>query len=329
MKRMEIEPAIMVSGDNSLGQLWCKKETQVAAKFTNANDFNYESRISLITMVSAYNQSIAFCISNTLIVFRDENGKISEFSTGIVKKIACLEKTVIALLTDGRIQDCVAGQFYPEKDYEDICAVVNVIPTIYASRANGEVVVLEDVNKKQKQITIYKGKIRSIGATDEEVFIVNEKGQLEVAQKSQVKQIKTPVELISVSASETEAVFIDVNGGLWNYNCEALVQVFGLPPVVYASVGVQHFAAISFDGGLYTWGFNPSGQLGIGSDKPSIDPIRVLENIRLVCCGTHHTFAVRGDKPELPEMLNKIVLSKFAPAINCTKSSVSRAELLC
>ena len=324
MKKGEIESIIMVSGDNSLGQLWCKKETQVAAKFTKANDFPYESKISHITKISAYNQSIAFCFDDSHIVFRNDEGNITDYNLNLIKQICCLEKTVLALLKDGRIYDCASDKYYPNNDYIDM----NASKTFRAAvRSNGDVIILN--LEKSEQKVLFKKSGAKVGCTEDQIFIIDNKGQLKVSFEDKIIDIQTPVKLISVATSETEAVFIDTNGGLWHYQYEALMQVYGLPPVVYASVGIQHYAAISFDGSLYTWGFNPSGQLGIGSDKSSLDPSKVLENIKLVCCGTHHTLAIKGEKPDIPSQFNKSVISHFAHQTNSVRSNISRAEILC
>jgi alpha-tubulin suppressor-like RCC1 family protein len=71
--------------------------------------------------------------------------------------------------------------------------------------------------------------------------------------------------------------------------------------VVAISVGIQHCAAIGGDGRLFGWGFNPSGQLGIGNDRNAIYPICVLENVCQVVCGVHNTWAIASCMiPSLP-----------------------------
>ena len=324
MNKAEIEPTLMVCGDNSLGQLWCRAETEVATKFTEANSFPYQSKISRITQVSAYNQSIAFCFDDSQILFRNELKQNMEYSVQFVKKVCCLDKNVLVLLNNGRIYDCVTGETSDDSDFTDLSASKTYIAAV---KSNGSVVLL--TSPKSKQTTLVKSGCVKVGCTESEVFMINDNGKLKVSADNQILNIPTNDQLLSVSTSETEALFIDVNGVLWRYNYQALTQVYGLPPVIYAAVGVQHYAAISFDGSLYTWGFNPSGQLGIGSDRPSLDPIKVLENVRMVCCGTHHTLAIRGKNPDMPQHFNKEILTKFASAVSYPRFNISRAEFLC
>eukprot|EP00850_Spirogloea_muscicola_P021030 SM000234S07890 [mRNA] locus=s234:44549:48375:- [translate_table: standard] len=66
--------------------------------------------------------------------------------------------------------------------------------------------------------------------------------------------------------------------------------------LVDISCGLQHTAAVTTDGALFTWGSNEYGQLGDGSEDDSRDPKRVLgldnEFVLMVACGAHCTAAV-------------------------------------
>ncbi|XP_039879857.1 probable E3 ubiquitin-protein ligase HERC3 isoform X2 [Simochromis diagramma] len=65
--------------------------------------------------------------------------------------------------------------------------------------------------------------------------------------------------------------------------------------VVYISCGDEHTAALTKDGGLFTFGDGSWGQLGHGSTNSELLPRRVLElmgtEVSQITCGRHHTLA--------------------------------------
>ncbi|XP_076003795.1 putative E3 ubiquitin-protein ligase HERC3 isoform X2 [Genypterus blacodes] len=65
--------------------------------------------------------------------------------------------------------------------------------------------------------------------------------------------------------------------------------------VVYISCGDEHTAALTKDGGLFTFGDGSWGQLGHGSTNNELLPRRVLElmgtEVSQIACGRHHTLA--------------------------------------
>uniref|UniRef100_A0AAV2LLI6 HECT domain-containing protein n=1 Tax=Knipowitschia caucasica TaxID=637954 RepID=A0AAV2LLI6_KNICA len=65
--------------------------------------------------------------------------------------------------------------------------------------------------------------------------------------------------------------------------------------VVYISCGEEHTAALTKDGGLFTFGDGALGQLGHGSTNNELLPRRVLElmgtEVSQIACGRHHTLA--------------------------------------
>jgi hypothetical protein len=309
----------MVSGDNTDGQLWCSNEVEVSTKFIEATNFPFKDKISQISHVSAYNQSVAFALSDTQIAFRDSEKNITVFQTGIIKQICCAEKTVYVLCYDKRIYDCATKTYFEGTGYTQISNSDNFFCAI---KSDGSAVIFEDGKPK----TILESGVRIIGCTNEDIFLVTGRGVKRYSE-GELHDVSSTKIMLSMSTSVTEAAFIDSNGGLWVYDSDALIQVFGLPPIVYCSVGIQHFAAISFDGMLFTWGFNPSGQLGIGSDRPTNDPINVLKDTRLVACGTHSTIAITGGKPEILQGINQKNLKKRAPSLSVIRSNSLRAEI--
>ncbi|XP_035515655.1 probable E3 ubiquitin-protein ligase HERC3 [Morone saxatilis] len=65
--------------------------------------------------------------------------------------------------------------------------------------------------------------------------------------------------------------------------------------VVHISCGDEHTAALTKDGGLFTFGDGSWGQLGHGSNNNELLPRRVLElmgtEVSQITCGRHHTLA--------------------------------------
>ncbi|KAJ8388267.1 hypothetical protein AAFF_G00135280 [Aldrovandia affinis] len=65
--------------------------------------------------------------------------------------------------------------------------------------------------------------------------------------------------------------------------------------VVYISCGEEHTAALTKDGGLFTFGDGTQGQLGHDSTNKEVLPRRVLElmgsEVSQIGCGRHHTLA--------------------------------------
>ena len=312
----------MVCGDNSNGQLWCKNDIQATSTFIEANDFPYRQQIPLISQISAYDQSIAFLLSDQKVAFRDSNGNIQTFQTGIIHQIQCTENTVLILGFDKRIYDCVAHKYFEGGNYSQLAKSDTFLCSIDLTTKN--VVLFSETGQRKSTIDV---DAKLIACTNENIFIVTENG-VKRYDGNEIFDVKSDSQIIFVAASQNEAAFIDVNGCVWVYDSDSLLQVFGLPPIVYLSVGIQHFAAISFDGDLFTWGFNPSGQLGIGSDRPTNDPIFVLSNSRIVACGTHHTVVITGGKPIIPETMNKSCLKKYAPSHTVKKMNSCITEIL-
>ena len=78
--------------------------------------------------------------------------------------------------------------------------------------------------------------------------------------------------------------------------------------MVAISVGNENNLAITADGGLWSWGINWNGQLGIGvfqqpshyglpptPDSFRASPVRILEDVSAVSAGSGHSVAIRTD----------------------------------
>ncbi len=62
----------------------------------------------------------------------------------------------------------------------------------------------------------------------------------------------------------------------------------------YSSISAEsaHTAAIDANGSLWTWGAGDSGQLGNGTTEDSAVPVKVMDNVVCVSCGTDFTAAI-------------------------------------
>jgi hypothetical protein len=137
----------------------------------------------------------------------------------------------------------------------------------------------------------------AVGCTSAAVFAATATGLVEYTPER--RATLRAARIIAVECSEDDAYFIDDAAVLWRLFEGTLVRVEGLPPVVAVSAGIQHMAAIGADGKLFIWGFNPSGQLGIGSDRAVGGPVAVLDNALIAVCGSQNTWALLGPGPPL------------------------------
>jgi hypothetical protein len=81
-------------------------------------------------------------------------------------------------------------------------------------------------------------------------------------------------------------IFVTGDGSAWTSGPlpKTLNRALGPQNVVAVTVGQGHFAALSAEGTVWTWGTNGSGQLGDGTfdakDEPGlIDGLRLVENV--------------------------------------------------
>lgn len=64
------------------------------------------------------------------------------------------------------------------------------------------------------------------------------------------------------------------------------------------SLGRQFSIAVTFDGSLYTWGRNDSGQLGngkSGEDEFEAEPVKIMDNVQYACTFNSHSAAITED----------------------------------
>lgn len=130
-------------------------------------------------------------------------------------------------------------------------------------------------------------------------------------------------DVVAFSGTRVNAAVLKKDGSLWMWGRNAwgqlgfdggnatdgsetyqTVPVKVMDNVAAVSSGAYHTAAIKTDGTLWTWGCNHYGALGNGegaevySGKPRLSqstPVKVLDDVVAVSCGSSHTAAIRSD----------------------------------
>ena len=127
-------------------------------------------------------------------------------------------------------------------------------------------------------------------------------------------KIEALADVVDVSAGETHAMALDTAGALyvwgsnqhgrlglgaieeWGAERTTPTVVSSLPACARISAGNRHSACVSRNGGLYTWGCNADGRLGVGTTLDACTPQRVVlpgkPTVAVVACGVAHTLAL-------------------------------------
>lgn len=136
----------------------------------------------------------------------------------------------------------------------------------------------------------------------------------------QTVPVKVLDDVVSVSCGAYYTAAIKADGTLWMWGENDMgqlgdgttsgqsVPVQVLDQVVAISCGYSHTAAIRSDGSLWMWGHNLYGQLGTngatnafapgwgGNQLPvQTVPVKIMDNVAAVSCGSFHTVAVKTD----------------------------------
>lgn len=122
--------------------------------------------------------------------------------------------------------------------------------------------------------------------------------------------------VVDVAASGSSCAVVNETGDVfvWGYGIlgfgpavESQLQPKQIPPTIFGrnafnpncrvislSCGLTHFAAITSDFDLYTWGRNKFGCLGLGHEKDQYFPFKasVGAKVEKVVCGVDHTIAL-------------------------------------
>ena len=294
--------------------------------FVRCDSFPFDT--TDISYISAWNESIAFLSHKSKIYFKKENEELKEYNVNsVIQTIYTLEDCVIALLQDGSLIEIPSMKKLQVENCRSFCCSMNYI--CYIDSNNEAKVIKGDKFSEPETIS---NNASVIGCTNDIIFIFDSESKklIKIEEDNTFQLQAPPKNIASISCSEDDALFIDVEGNLYRYNYFSISQVFGLPQIVYASLGPQHYAAISSDGRLFTWGFNPSGQLGIGNDRPTSEPYFAIDHATLVSCGTHWTIVVRSQNtlPKIPELIEKNKIKIISTELPQSQRRITRAELL-
>ena len=319
-------PGIYAAGDNSFHQLWNNKFI-LSPHFVRCEDF--PCKLSSIQEISLWNQSIAILRKDGSIIFKEEDKDIIESNAGSVKSICCLDNCAIALLNNEKLIEVPSMKKLKPKSVKKLSCSPNIIA--FVNKKDHGFIIKGDRFSDPVKVANH---VTAIGCTCETVFIAQNSRLFKIENDDlALVEIQIPrhnANIISISCSEDDALFIDDIGNLYRYDFTSISQIFGLPQIAFASIGPQHSAAISFDGALFTWGFNPSGQLGIGTDRSTKEPNHVFDNVAYVGCGTQHTIVMHLEncQPEIPQLMNKVQFKKPVMLLPNQSTRISRAELL-
>jgi len=145
------------------------------------------------------------------------------------------------------------------------------------------------------------------------------------SKRDSVTPVKVMDSVAAVSCGSYHVAALKTDGSLWMWgvnDCGQLgndggsnattsmghpcqtVPVKVMDGVAAVSCGGDHTAAIKTDGSLWTWGKNEYGGLGNGGGSNATDkygvpyqtvPVKVMDNVAAVSCGSRHTAAVKTD----------------------------------
>ncbi|XP_066534384.1 E3 ubiquitin-protein ligase HERC2-like [Hoplias malabaricus] len=119
-------------------------------------------------------------------------------------------------------------------------------------------------------------------------------------RSSRPKNVELKDKIRLMSCGESQAVLLTYGGKTLRIDklnsCSPIKELSGMD-VIQVACGDQHCMALTYDGQLFTWGQNSSGQLGLGRNDPSSSsprPLRSLCGIPLaqISAGGDHSFAL-------------------------------------
>ena len=123
--------------------------------------------------------------------------------------------------------------------------------------------------------------------------------------------IQMDTNVVKVGAGDGYFIYLKKDGSLWGVGysggrvlLNSSESIYGTKPIKIMT-GIKDFstysrntAVINTKNELYMFGDNTNGQLGIGNTKDCYDltlPVKVLDNVRSVSCGTDYVLAVKYD----------------------------------
>ena len=310
---------VFAAGDNNEGQLWSTR-FQLSPNFVPCDKFPCEA--GEISAISGWGNSLAVLVGKDKVVLRSD-GEINTLDVEKIKDIACTGESVVGLRKGGEVVDLLTNETYGEKGYTSIAASSCIVCGIdKKSRA---------VRWQDGERSVLVDDAIAVGCTDSVVYVSTEEGVWAFEGEDET-EMPCKDKIVMIRGSDETVLFLGETGAVYTCEFGGLSRVFGIPTMVSIAAGPQHFAAISEDGNLFTWGFNPSGQLGFGTDRPTTQPTQVLDHVTMVVCGTHHTLAVRnvGASPKPPPEFDMSVIKARVESSGNLKNTrpLTRAERL-
>ncbi len=123
--------------------------------------------------------------------------------------------------------------------------------------------------------------------------------------------IQMDTNVVKVGAGDGYFIYLKKDGSLWGVGYSGGRVLLNISESIYGTkpikimTGIKDFstysrntAVINAKNELYMFGDNTNGQLGIGNTKDCYDltlPVKVLDNVRSVSCGTDYVLAVKYD----------------------------------
>ena len=110
-------------------------------------------------------------------------------------------------------------------------------------------------------------------------------------------------------------------GGCWDEAVPRLVEALAKRRTIQIACGIDHSAAVTDNGSVWTWGDNRFGQLGHGNNRDLATPTRVrtLEvfgRVANVGCGHHFSAAVLANGQLYTWGLGKVCFCALLAASN-------------
>jgi alpha-tubulin suppressor-like RCC1 family protein len=159
----------------------------------------------------------------------------------------------------------------------------------------------------------------TIATTDDQFYICgqNGEGQLGLGTKEEetaFRRLELPGPVHILAGGYNHNIALMVTGELygWGRNSygnlglgytsskENLPKRICIPDdtnIIFVDAGAHHSVALAEDGGVFAWGQNTTGELGLGDNNNRATPCRVLlpKKITRVACGACHTIALTED----------------------------------
>lgn len=319
---MKSQNTLFGSGDNTYNFIWNEKYS-TCPTFAKCTELPLEGD-EYVTQISAFNDSVGLLLSSSKVLYKHEKDSAVTYD-GSYRMVKCSNDELFGLNSDGRIVNITTNDVLDSNSYDQLCVSSNYVVGIDQEK---NAVLVDDIRSSENEKKVIAHNAVAIGCNDDVIFVSDEEklmkyadGNLEVLMESK---------FIQIECNEENALFLDDSGVVWKYDLGSVIRIYSLPVIVQVAVGVQHFAVLSYDGRAYTWGFNPSGQLGIGCDLSTNEPTMVKDGVIQIGCSTNNTFLLCSENklPIYPKEMKSKSLLNLRDFKKEKVRNISRSELL-